>query len=114
MLQVTIPTLGEASAEALAPLLGGLPLELRPKMETFIQGVYAVSTSDMYPFYHEDVMKHTRPSMTTFLCIRVKNAPHDWTSKALHRLVPVSSHGQDRCSTAKCRCSGTWTSRCWR
>jgi hypothetical protein len=40
--QVTIPTLGEASAEALAPLLGGLPLELRPKMETFIQGVYAV------------------------------------------------------------------------
>jgi len=40
---VTIPTLGEASAEALAPLLGGLPLELRPKMETFIQGVYAVS-----------------------------------------------------------------------
>ena len=41
--QVTIPTLGDASAEALAPLLGGLPLELRPKMETFIQGVYAVS-----------------------------------------------------------------------
>ena len=41
--QVTVPTLGEASAEALAPLLGGLPLELRAKMEAFIQGVYAVS-----------------------------------------------------------------------
>ena len=44
--QVTIPTLGEASAEALAPLLGGLPLELRPKMEAFIQGVYAVRTAE--------------------------------------------------------------------
>lgn len=39
---VTIPTMSEATGDALAPLLGGLPLELRPQMETFIQGVYAV------------------------------------------------------------------------
>lgn len=39
---VTIPTLGEASSDALAPLLGGLPLELRPGIEKFIQAAYAV------------------------------------------------------------------------
>ena len=39
---VTILTLEEASGDALAPLLGGLPLELRPQMEVFIQAVYAV------------------------------------------------------------------------
>ena len=66
-LQATIPTLGEASAEALAPLLGGLPLELRPKMETFIQGVYAVSTLIMYVISAccEAVVTHTRPLAAT-------------------------------------------------
>jgi hypothetical protein len=39
---VTIPTLGEAGSDVLAPLLGSLPLELRPSIETFIQAAYAV------------------------------------------------------------------------
>ena len=39
---VTIPTMGEASGDTLAPLLGGLPLELRSQMEAFIKAVYVV------------------------------------------------------------------------
>ena len=39
---VTIPTLGEAGSDVLAPLLGSLPLELRPAIEKFIQAAYAV------------------------------------------------------------------------
>lgn len=42
---ITIPTLGEASGDALAPLLGGLPLELRPGIENFIRSAYAVSVA---------------------------------------------------------------------
>jgi hypothetical protein len=39
---ITIPTLGEAGSDVLAPLLGSLPLELRPSIEKFIQAAYAV------------------------------------------------------------------------
>lgn len=42
---ITIPTLGKASGDALAPLLGGLPLELRPGIENFIRSAYAVSAA---------------------------------------------------------------------
>ena len=65
---MTVPTLGEASAEALAPLLSGLPLELRPKMETFIQGVYAVSTSSscVIASCREAVVTDTRPFTATW------------------------------------------------
>ena len=42
MKSVTVPTLALASGEALAPLLGGLPLELRPAIENFIQASFAV------------------------------------------------------------------------
>lgn len=45
MKSITIPTLGEASGDALAPLLGGLPLELRPGIENFIRSAYAVSAA---------------------------------------------------------------------
>ena len=39
---VTLPTGAPASPEALAPLTSGLPLELRPAMEEFLQACYAV------------------------------------------------------------------------
>ena len=42
MKDITIPTLGEAGSDVLAPLLGSLPLELRPSIEKFIQAAYAV------------------------------------------------------------------------
>lgn len=37
---VTLPTGAPASPEALAPLTSGLPLELRPAMEEFLQACY--------------------------------------------------------------------------
>jgi hypothetical protein len=43
---ITIPTLGEAGSDVLAPLLGSLPLELRPSIEKFIQAAYAVGGLD--------------------------------------------------------------------
>jgi len=39
---VTLPTGAPASGAALAPLTSGLPLELRPAMEAFLQACYAV------------------------------------------------------------------------
>lgn len=39
---VTVPTAGDATGDALAPLLGGLPLELRPAIENFIQAAFTV------------------------------------------------------------------------
>lgn len=50
MKDVTLPTLGEASSEALAPLLGGLPLELRPSIEKFIHAAYAVGVRAVLVF----------------------------------------------------------------
>mmetsp|Transcript_6541 Transcript_6541/g.18864 ORF Transcript_6541/g.18864 Transcript_6541/m.18864 type:complete len:425 (-) Transcript_6541:108-1382(-) len=53
---VTIPTAGEADGDALAPLLGSLPLELRPAIERFIQAAFMVfreldfSLMEMNPF----------------------------------------------------------------
>ena len=40
---VTLPTGAPASPEALAPLTSGLPLELRPAMEEFLQACYEAS-----------------------------------------------------------------------
>lgn len=54
--KVTIPTLAEATSEALAPLLGGLPLEMRPSIQQFIQASFTVfrdldfSLMEMNPF----------------------------------------------------------------
>lgn len=42
MKTVTVPTAGDATGDALAPLLGGLPLELRPAIENFIQAAFTV------------------------------------------------------------------------
>ena len=39
---VTLPTSAAASPAALAPLTSGLPLELRPAMEAFLQACYEV------------------------------------------------------------------------
>lgn len=40
--QVTLPTGEEPTTDRLAPLLSTLPIELRPDMERFIQGAFAV------------------------------------------------------------------------
>lgn len=43
---VTVPTAGEADGDVLAPLLGSLPLELRPAIERFIQAAFMVCTAN--------------------------------------------------------------------
>lgn len=40
--QITVPTGEEVTGDLLAPLLVGLPLELRGNMERFIQGCFGV------------------------------------------------------------------------
>ncbi len=46
---VTLPTGAPASPEALAPLTSGLPLELRPAMEEFLQACYEVRLKRLGP-----------------------------------------------------------------
>lgn len=54
--KATVPTLSEATPELLAPLLGGVPLELRRSLEGFIQATFTVfreldfSLIEMNPF----------------------------------------------------------------
>ena len=73
-MQVTIPTLGEASAEALAPLLGGLPLELRPKMEAFIQGVYAVRVQTGRAGFSNLITRRTHNEAPIRCCVAAATA----------------------------------------
>lgn len=54
--EITVPTMTPVTADVIAPLISGLPLELRPKFDLFIRSVYQVfldldfSLIEMNPF----------------------------------------------------------------
>ena len=84
---ITLEVEQPASGDALAPLLSGLPLELRAKMETFIQACYEARQISFLPCRRP---MHQRATSDTWHLPLAQQA----TSETC-QFAPLPLHGTD-------------------